>query len=184
MNKLGILDVISCHEVQPRRSRWQRSNNIVPIDRKAFRLCIPRDDCVMLLNEDAWPAHVTISAWRFNTKKSDCSSDRDYGDAQRVNNVNNNIQDPDTRQSTPAAMSSTGVLSTLPAIDRYGGSAPSNRAVTEAFNSDLNVKLAMAFISSSPVHSVDQAESRLTVSNDDVINTSDMDLTITINDGC
>jgi hypothetical protein len=61
--------VESCFEVQTRRPFWQRMANIVP-DRKAFRLCVNRDDCDKLLIADCWPSDVTISAWRFKPKAS------------------------------------------------------------------------------------------------------------------
>jgi hypothetical protein len=59
--------VISCFEVKPRRSNWQRQTNTMP-DRKAFRLCVNRDDCDKLLFADRWPSDITVSAWRFKAK--------------------------------------------------------------------------------------------------------------------
>jgi hypothetical protein len=68
VSSLGVT-VLSCHGVQPRRSRWQRLNGIVPCDRSTFRLCIPREQSDKLLIADAWPANVTITAWRFTQKR-------------------------------------------------------------------------------------------------------------------
>ena len=65
---LGVT-VLSCHSVQPRRSRWQSLNGIVPTDRSTFRLCIPREQSDKLLIADAWPAKITIAAWRFIQKR-------------------------------------------------------------------------------------------------------------------
>lgn len=61
---IGV-DVLSCYQVKPRRSQWQRSQGIIPGDRKAFRVCIPREETSKLLDVDAWPAHIAITAWRF-----------------------------------------------------------------------------------------------------------------------
>lgn len=61
--------VVSCYETKPRRSYMQRQSNITP-DRKAYRLCIDRDDKVKLLLAENWPADITVSTWRFKTKDS------------------------------------------------------------------------------------------------------------------
>jgi hypothetical protein len=61
---IGV-NVLSCFQVKPRRSQWQRSQGIVPEDRKAFRICIPREETSKLLDVEAWPAHIAITAWRF-----------------------------------------------------------------------------------------------------------------------
>jgi len=63
------ITVLSCHAVQPRRSRWQRLRGIVPADRNTFRVCIPREQSGKLLVADAWPASITITPWRFTEKK-------------------------------------------------------------------------------------------------------------------
>jgi hypothetical protein len=44
--------VISCFEVKPRLSEWQRRANIIPSDRKTFRLCINKDDTDKLLDAE------------------------------------------------------------------------------------------------------------------------------------
>ena len=54
------INVISCFEVKPRRQRHETG----PIlDRKAFRLCIDRDDCERLLVDSHWPESVVISSY-------------------------------------------------------------------------------------------------------------------------
>lgn len=68
IKRMGVT-VLSCHAVQPRRSRWQRLRGIVPADRSTFRVCIPREQSHKLLVADAWPANITITAWRFTEKK-------------------------------------------------------------------------------------------------------------------
>jgi hypothetical protein len=57
--------VISCFETIPRRSTRQRQRNEVPDDRKAFRLCIVQSDRGNLLQDDNWPANITVSSWFF-----------------------------------------------------------------------------------------------------------------------
>jgi len=68
IKRMGVI-VLLCHAVQPRRSRWQRLRGIVPADRSTFRVCIPREQSHKLLVADAWPANITITAWRFAEKK-------------------------------------------------------------------------------------------------------------------
>ena len=69
VSRLGVT-VLSCHQVEPRRSQWQRLQGIKIKDRKAFRLCVPREESDRMLNADAWPAHIAITAWRFGKKKT------------------------------------------------------------------------------------------------------------------
>jgi hypothetical protein len=183
--KLGVLDVISCYEVQPRRSRWQRINNIVPTDRKAFRLCIPREDCNKILNEDAWPAHVSITAWRFNKKSTDLGSDHDSVDTRKVNS---DMQYRSTRQLPPSATTTTttttGEQASAAAVsDASVCGQPSSLVSTDTANLTFHVKSAKPFVSSSPVHGVDLTESRPTEIIEEADNSLDMDLTIITQDG-
>jgi len=62
--------VVSCFEAKPRRRRSDELLASATSDRKAFRLCINSDDCEMLLNDDKWPAHVTVSKWFFKQTSS------------------------------------------------------------------------------------------------------------------
>ena len=57
--------VISCYETKPRRTMRQRRNNEFPDDRKAFRLCIIKEDRNQLLDADNWPTNITVSSWFF-----------------------------------------------------------------------------------------------------------------------
>jgi hypothetical protein len=184
VNRLGVLDVISCYEVQPRRSRWQRINNIVPIDRKAFRLCIPREDCDLILNEDAWPAHVSITAWRFNKKSTDPVSDHDSVDTRKVNS---DMQYRSTHQllhaATTTTTTTTGEPAAAAASDGNVSGQPSSLVSTDSANLTFNVKSAKPLVSSSPVHSGDLTESRPTEIIEEADNSLDMDLTIITQDG-
>jgi hypothetical protein len=37
--------------------------------RKAFRICINRDDCEKFLDDSKWPEYVCISEWQFKPRK-------------------------------------------------------------------------------------------------------------------
>jgi hypothetical protein len=78
IKKIGI-DVLSCHQVMPCRSQWQRQQKIVPSYRRAFRVCIPREDTSRFLDADSWPAHIAITPWHFVKPKQDNRGDRDPG---------------------------------------------------------------------------------------------------------
>ena len=68
--------VISCYETRPRRTMRQRRNNEFPDDRKAFRLCIVKDDRSNLLVADNWPTNITVSSWFFKGQSVDTSAGR------------------------------------------------------------------------------------------------------------
>jgi len=63
--KLSV-KVFSCFEAKPRRRRDEES---AP-DRKAYRLCIDKDDVDKLLNPAAWPHSIVISEWFFKPPDS------------------------------------------------------------------------------------------------------------------
>ena len=63
--------VISCHEVNPRRTYKQKQENIYPDDHKTFRLCINKADSNLLLNPEVWPDDIAISAYYFKPKVTD-----------------------------------------------------------------------------------------------------------------
>ena len=65
------IDVIGCYEVNPRRSYWQRLHDIYPTDRKTYRVCIPKEDVRHFLDPQIWPAHITVSQWRFKKERND-----------------------------------------------------------------------------------------------------------------
>lgn len=54
--------VISIFETKPRR---RRKEDLIPEDRKAFRICIDKNDQERLLDDCAWPDYVTVSEWFF-----------------------------------------------------------------------------------------------------------------------
>ena len=70
------ITVISCFEVKPRRSRYQRLNDIAITDRKSFRLCVPREQVKQLLNPDIWPSSISISSWIFSKKQTNEHPDK------------------------------------------------------------------------------------------------------------
>ena len=66
--------VISCFETKPRRRRnvtddddGDEHDGVIRPKRKAFRLCIDKDDTAKLLNPAAWPHSVIISEWFFKS---------------------------------------------------------------------------------------------------------------------
>ena len=67
VSSLGV-NIVSCYDAKTRRSAQQKRSNFVPDDRKAFRLCIVKNDEPLLLNADLWPSDVTISRWFFKPK--------------------------------------------------------------------------------------------------------------------
>ena len=68
------IDVVGCYNVNPRRTRYELVHGITVVkDRKAFRLCIPREDSERFLNPKKWPAHVSVSQWAFK-KRTDQQS--------------------------------------------------------------------------------------------------------------
>jgi hypothetical protein len=62
VKELGVR-VISCFSVKSRRRRSDVEGE--PINRQAFRLCIPSEDCSLLLDAEHWPEHIFISEWFF-----------------------------------------------------------------------------------------------------------------------
>ena len=63
--------VVSCHQVNPRRTYKQKRDNIYPNDHKTFRLCIYKADSNLLLNSDVWPDDIAISVYYFKPNKTD-----------------------------------------------------------------------------------------------------------------
>ena len=63
VQSLGVR-VVSCFEVKPRLTQWQRERQIQPAY-KTFRLCINRADNKQLLNAESWPEDIFISRWFF-----------------------------------------------------------------------------------------------------------------------
>ena len=53
--------VVSCFPTKPRRRRDEAE----PVNRNAFRLCIPAEDRARLLDDTKWPESIVISEWYF-----------------------------------------------------------------------------------------------------------------------
>ena len=66
---LGVR-VISCFEVNPRLTSWQRSHYNQP-DHRTFRLCINKVDKEILLNPNTLPEDIYISKWFFKGTNQD-----------------------------------------------------------------------------------------------------------------
>ena len=79
--------VISCYETRPRRTMRQRRNNEFPDDRKAFRLCIVKDDRKNLLDADNWPTNITVSKWFFKGQVGDTAAMTVGVNAESVNDA-------------------------------------------------------------------------------------------------
>jgi len=56
------VEAVTCFEVKSRRRRNESAD---VVDRKAFRVCIFKDDLDRFLNANAWPDSITISEWFF-----------------------------------------------------------------------------------------------------------------------
>ena len=85
VSNLGVR-VISCFEVNPRLSSWQRSHYNQP-DHRTFRLCINKVDKDILLNPDTLPEDIYISQWFFKGTTQDNPTASDPGNiaSQRPN---------------------------------------------------------------------------------------------------
>ena len=79
VESLGVC-VISCFEVKPRLSQWQRQRKIQP-KRKTFRLCINRVDSERLLIVDFWAEDISISKWFFKAPSETTSINDKQGAA-------------------------------------------------------------------------------------------------------
>lgn len=60
------IEVLTISETKPRRRR----NEGEVTDRKAFRVCIKQSDQDLLLNDEFWPAHVSIFEWFFKSAQT------------------------------------------------------------------------------------------------------------------
>ena len=94
--------VLSCFEVKPRKRRV----DYMP-DRKAFRLCILREDHDKLFDENKWPMHVTISDWFFKPRDSE-TENRNRIDSQSDSNSRLSRASSRDRQSRLSRGSSSG----------------------------------------------------------------------------
>ena len=102
-------DVLGCYSVKPRRSPYQRIHSIEPQDRKAFRLCIPREDSARFLDAKKWPAHISVSHWIFKKKST---QSEDVHDAASSSNGRSKVVGLSTAETASAchtdAMSAAG----------------------------------------------------------------------------
>ena len=67
VRRMGVR-VIECNTTNPRRTRRQKANDIIPDDHRAFFLCINKANIKLLLDPSKWPADVSVSAWFFKKK--------------------------------------------------------------------------------------------------------------------
>ena len=74
INDLGV-HLISCFKVAPRRPAWWDKNKEYKPNRNTFRVCIPKHESDMLLNEDIWPEFISISTWIFKNTSLSIASD-------------------------------------------------------------------------------------------------------------
>jgi hypothetical protein len=63
------IDVLGCYKVNPRKTHFQRVNDIYP-DGSTFRVCVPREDSKRFLEPEEWPAHISVSWWTFKKIES------------------------------------------------------------------------------------------------------------------
>jgi len=109
------IDVLGCYSVKPIRSPYQRIQGIVPQDRKAFRLCIPREDSARLLDPKKWPTHISVSHWIFKKKST---QSEDVHDAASSSNGRSNAVGLSTAETGSAchtdAMSAAGIAESRP----------------------------------------------------------------------
>jgi hypothetical protein len=88
VSSLGV-SIVSCFDAKTRRSAQQKRSNFVPDDRKAFRLCIVKNDEPLLLNADLWPSDVTVSRWFFKPKlETDGAAGQSMESSEPVNVIN------------------------------------------------------------------------------------------------
>jgi hypothetical protein len=78
--------VISCYETRPRRTMKERRENEFPADRKAFRLCIVKEDRRNLLVDDNWPTNITVSSWFFKGQSASAAVSMGRNEATNVDN--------------------------------------------------------------------------------------------------
>jgi hypothetical protein len=130
------IDVLGCYEVNPRRTLWQRQNDIYPNDRKTFRICIPKEDSKHFLDPRMWPAHIAVSQWRFKKKQGESKEneamDPVLHDASRPAHSNSAPLDSNTSNSA-ATSGSVG-----PWDARSGTQQQQQRATAPAAGSALS----------------------------------------------
>jgi len=71
--------VISVFDSLPRRTRKEIKDDVYPVNRKTFRLCINKADARLLTDPEKWPADVAVSEWSFKPRKIDNPISRSTG---------------------------------------------------------------------------------------------------------
>lgn len=92
---------LTCFEVKPRRTRWQREHDIIP-EHRAYRICVNKADNDRLLDESKWPADITVSRWY---SKKPAETDGHHNDIRSESDGDN--ERSNAAAETPAA---AGVL--------------------------------------------------------------------------
>jgi len=104
------ITVISCFEIEPRRSMRRAGDN------KAFRQCISFADRDKLLNADKWPAFVSVSGCFFKPKDQTTDQSTDRGQQRQANQSRSSTM---TSQEPTLALSRTTIA--VPSEDEAGG---------------------------------------------------------------
>jgi len=105
------IDVLGCYSVKLRQSPYQRMHGIEPQDRKAFRLCIPREDSARFLDAKKWPAHISVSHWIFKKKST---QPEDVHDAASSSNGRSNAVGLSTAETALLGKSAAGIAESRP----------------------------------------------------------------------
>ena len=137
--------VLSCFEVKPRTTRWQRAHGIIP-DHRAFRVCVNRADTERFLDESKWPSDVTVSKWYSMKTAGNDHPPADSDDTEAV-----------YRQSTPVDPPTS-----KPTASTYGPAAAAVAARSDDESSEeqpegdrtvIEINLADVSMSSTDQHS-------------------------------
>jgi len=84
-------------------------DSVYAVNRKAFRLCIHRDDCGLLLDPTKWPQNITVSEWFFKSSQAAATTATataqapDVGDLVQQNVEQRSDQPSPTAESSSAA---------------------------------------------------------------------------------
>jgi len=103
LRKLNVR-TLTCFEVKPRMTRWQRAHDFVP-DHRAYRICINKADNDRLLDESKWPADITISRWYSKNKPAETDNrndNRSESDGDLIDDVHAATSYKNERSTTAA----------------------------------------------------------------------------------
>jgi hypothetical protein len=143
IEKMGV-EVLGCYEVKPRQSRWQREHNMTTLDRKSFRVCVPREESDQFLNADQWPAHVGISRWIFKQRPDNQSSNvngRSPSHAAGVSSHADAAAAPAAAQSTPVTADVSARISSSPGTRTVGRRSSSSSSSISATSDELDTTM-------------------------------------------